>query len=230
MSLESILEFGITDPLEIKAVKLCVLWQKIMDHELPNYHKNRMGKGDPRKSLIFKYCYKLARETVGLLSDPEYQLYIFAQIFMLRQCSDGKVHALIEPGCLVGDKAWVRWEMWKKRYDKATRKVEAASDVSEITANQSSIAVEFRKTKQFLESVLGKDYTQEKLREAMKNKDFVKWVSFQKISRYYLYLSPVVNSVYKNLDDTFSFEMDDVKKSITPDLEADFKKLFGNEF
>jgi hypothetical protein len=228
MSLESIIQYEITDPIQQKAVKLAVLWEKVMDAELPGYHKNRMGKGDPRKSLIWKYCYKLARETLGLVPDEDYRLYIFAQIHMLKSCSDGTVHALIEPGCLVGYNAWKRWTIWKKRYDKAMAK-NATPDLQDIKANQSKIAVELRKTKKFLESQLGEGYTKEQFVSALKNKEIVKWVSFQKVSPYYLILSPLVKSVYKNLDDTFSFETALLQKSITPDLEADFKKLFPYE-
>jgi hypothetical protein len=230
MSLESIIQYEITDPLHIKAIKLCMLWEKIMDHELPGYHRYRMGKGDPRKCLLFKHCLKLARETVGLIADTDYRYYIFAQIFELKQCTDGTVHALVEPNCLHGEAAWNRWQRWKKKFDRASKKVEVASETASISENQNNVAVEFRKTKQFLENQLGENYSQDQLLAAMKNRDFVKWVSFQKISPYYLLLSPTVNSAYKNLDDTFSFEPDLLRKSITPSLEADFKKLFPNEF
>lgn len=230
MSLESIIQYEITDPQHIKAIKLCLLWEKIMDAELPNYHKNRLGKGDPRKCLLFKHCLKLVRDTVGLIPDDQFKLYIFAQIFMLKNCTDGTVHALIEPNILHGDNAWKRWEIWKKRYDKEMFKRTATVETSDVTANQSNIAVEFRKTKKFLEEQLGANYSKEKLITVLKNKELVKWVSFQKISPYYLILSPLVNSVYKNLDDTFSFDIDLYNKSLSPELKADFKKIFENEF
>jgi hypothetical protein len=56
-------------------------WRSFGKNKSPNYFpKQKTAKlplrSDPRKSTLFKYCWKLARETRGLLKVEEYQLYI----------------------------------------------------------------------------------------------------------------------------------------------------------
>ncbi len=72
--LEPVFEWNMTQ-LEAKAFKLALMWDKLSKQELPNYkHAKFKKKGDPRKSMLFKYCYKLAKETNGLMEDYEYRL------------------------------------------------------------------------------------------------------------------------------------------------------------
>ena len=113
--LERILKYDMS-PEEAKAYKLCLLWDSICQKEMPNYKFSKSkASGDPRKSLLFRYCYKLLKETKGLIGDKDYRLYITAQIHVLCSITDGEVHALISPQCLTGDKAWRRWKLWKER-------------------------------------------------------------------------------------------------------------------
>src|SRR5687767_4365124 len=58
-------------------------------------------KGDPRKSNLFRHCWKLRRETRGLLESHEYKNYIHANLVIIRI---NKGH--VEPNCICGDKAW----------------------------------------------------------------------------------------------------------------------------
>jgi hypothetical protein len=127
--LEAIIEYGMT-PLEARAYKVMLFWHYIVRKELPGYKIGKpFQKGDPRKSALFRYCFKLVTETNGLIRPSEYKLYVTAQIQMLKAQTDGMVHAMIGPECLVGKKAWIRWAIWKRKYDEviARNKVEVVT-------------------------------------------------------------------------------------------------------
>ena len=51
------------DDLEAAACRIAASWLEQSRKAFPDYRHSTMKKGDPRKSLIFKICYKLARET-----------------------------------------------------------------------------------------------------------------------------------------------------------------------
>ena len=105
------------DEMEANACRLAVMWLDQSRKTFPDYRHSKMRKGDPRKSLIFKICYKLARESNGIIEKNEYSLYIRAQLDVLKYVNEGNLTPLIDAGCLVGEKAWRRWRLWKKRYD-----------------------------------------------------------------------------------------------------------------
>lgn len=229
MSLELILEYNMP-PLHAKAYKLCLIWEKVLDSQLPGEFRNRLPKkGDPRDSNIFRHCLKLVRETLGLIPDEEYKLYILAQVHILKNLTDGQVHALIGPGCLVGDPAWARWRVWKRKYERAVLQRNHNNDalVATIAATPGQVLSELQKTKKFLDEQLGAGYDKQKLVSAIKNKDFIKWASFGKLSPYYLILSPVVQDQFEDLDETFSFDVETCKKSLTPEILKQFKIMFG---
>ena len=62
--LDAIVEHNMT-PIEAKAVKIGIIWMKLSKEVFPNYNHMRVKKGDPRKSALFRYCYKLIKETKG---------------------------------------------------------------------------------------------------------------------------------------------------------------------
>ncbi|RDJ35375.1 MAG: hypothetical protein DWQ19_11205 [Crenarchaeota archaeon] len=222
IDLEAILKYEMTE-IEAKAYKLCLLWQEIMDQELPDYHKNRLPKGDPRKSLIFKYCYKLARETQGLIPDSQYRLYILAQIQSLRLISDGTVHALIEPGCLVGDKAWRRWKIWKRKFD---RKYEVLNPSVDIQTTQESAINELKRTRNFYIANFSEDYGKKEVEKIIRNKDIIKWVAFSKVSPFYLALSPLIKNHFNDIENSFSVDIEFYQKQITSEIQDIFVEMF----
>jgi len=230
VGLEQILEYNMNE-LEAKAFKCCLLWEDITKTELPDYRTTRLPrKGDPRKSLLFKNCYKLVRDTRGLIPDDMYQYYIRAQVTMLKSLSDGTIHALIEPGCLSGPKAWIRWKIWKNKFERQARKNNAAGDTSKITVLDSKVMSELTRTKNFFNTNFGENYEKEKIVEIINNKEIIKWSSFSKVSPFYLLLSPLIQKSFSDVEDSFSVDVDFYKKSITPDVEAVFKTMFSNEF
>ena len=205
--------------LEAKAYKICLMWQDLCKREFPNERHVKISKNkDPRKTTIFKYCYKLARETKGLLSsDKEYYLYITAQLQIMKLMKEGEIHALIEPQILVGDKAWKRWKIWKSKYDKKLKSIQTAEDLG-IKTNKNQIKIELKKTQEFLN----------KNKDNSDDIDFIRWSSNGQISPYYLALSPIAQRIMKRSDFKFDYEL--YKPSITPEIEEFFRKEFENEF
>ena len=88
LSLESISKYKM-DEMESKAYKLAIKWVQLSKKIFPNYNHTVIKKGDPRKSLIFKFCYKLARETNGLINEEDYDLYIRSQLDIIKHMSNG---------------------------------------------------------------------------------------------------------------------------------------------
>ena len=229
--LELILKYQMTD-MEAKAFKLALIWDKQVKIELPNHNMvaSLRRKGDPRKSTLFKYTYKLASETAGLLPDNEYHLYIKSQLQILKAISDGTVHARISPDCLVGDKAWKRWRMWKSKYDKIA--IAKKPEVANVSASETKIKAEISNTKSFLFSQFGHQPTQEDINRSVKDKLMIKWVTVNRVCAYYACLSPFLKNAFggKTIEEVFLFDLSIYRSSINSVIEEYFKQVFDYEF
>jgi len=227
--LEVILEYEMT-PDEAKAYKLCVLWDTLVRKEFPNEWATKLRKkGDPRKSTLFKYCYKLARETKGLIPDKEYKLYILDQLHVLRLQNDGKVHALIDPFILVGDKAWKRWKLWRKYYMQQLEKPRTEEEL-EIQEKKSRVLINLDRTKKFLEK---EGVTSlEQIKAKLDDLSLIRWVSLGKVSPHYAILSPWISAALdgKTLEEVFLFDLTVYHQSIDKDVEKWFSENFAEEF
>lgn len=227
--MEVILRFGMTD-LEAKAYKISLLWEKIVKKEFPDYQNVKLRKkGDPRKSVLFKYCYKLARETQGILEDKEYKFYILAQLRILRSIKNGDVHALIGPQCLVGDKAWVRWKIWKKEYLKKANCALTDTEVGVLTP-ESVIKSDLLATKKFFIEIYNGVPNFDNIQRNIYDRMMIKWVTLGKVSPYYILLSPFVHKICDNIEEIFKFDPKIYKTSITPNVKTYFEQEFGYEF
>ena len=187
-NLDPIFEFNM-DAEETLAYKIGLMWMAISYKMFPDY-KRASGfpkKGDPRKSSLFKYCYKLMRETKGLIYVKDYKLYIAAQLHILKSIEIGNTHPLIGPWCLVGEKAWVRWKVWKRKYDNIG-KSKTLEEVGLDKSNFEEVKKELDKTKKFMDkfNILTENDFQLKAKEIERN------ISLGTISGFYAALSPWV--------------------------------------
>jgi hypothetical protein len=215
------------DDLEAKACNLSAMWLEQSRRTFPDYRHSTMRKGDPRKSLIFKIAYKLARETQGILENNEYPLYIRAQLEVLKYINSGKDHPLIDPNCLVGEKAWKRWKLWKKRYDSVKNKP-AESVANGIGFQKAIDGIE--KTKEFLTKTFGSELTVEKYRECYINNNIFRWINLAKISPYYIAISPFMKSIFTEDDyKKINFDIKVYLPCINKDVEQKFRQLFPLE-
>jgi hypothetical protein len=204
---------------EAKAYKLCLLYEELCLKEFPNERHIKLSKKtDPRKTTIFKYCYKLLRETKGIFNEKDYYLYILAQFQVLKLVKEGDIHALIEPQILVGDKAWKRWKIWKKIYEKKMNSLNTAEELGIVTS-ESKIKIHLKNSHKFLKknNCLNLDEIKNK------SSDVDRWIRNGQISPYYVILSPLFSKIKMDLDKSL------YSPSITPDIEDFFKKEFKDE-
>ena len=217
-NLDPIFEFNMNSE-EIMAYKLGLLWMAISHKLFPDY-KHASGfpkKGDPRKSSLFKYCYKLMRETKGLIDVKDYKLYIAAQLHMLKAIEIGNTHPLIGPWCLVGEKAWVRWKMWKRKYDNIG-KSKTLEEVGLEKARFEEVKRELDKTKKFIDNKFG-PLTEETFQ--LKAKEIERNISLGTISGFYAALSPWVTKHCK---------LGDYDLAYFKNVDAQSQEYFNNLF
>lgn len=215
------------DELEARACHIASLWLEQSRKAFPDYRHSRMKKGDPRKSLIFKISYKLARETNGVLDPKEYQLYVRAQLDVLKYINSGKDHPLIDANCLVGERAWNRWKMWKKRYESIKKKPQETT-ASGIGYQKAIDGIE--KTKEFLTKTFNSDLSFEKYHESYINNNIFRWITLGKISPYYLTLSPFISKLFNEQDyKKINFDINVYKSCINENVKQFFAKTFPFE-
>lgn len=216
------------EEIDIKAYRICVYWEEILDHECPNYRTSRLPKGDPTKCFLFKCARKLVKETQGLLPEEMYKYYVYAQIASLKAFTDGKVHALIEPPCLFGNTAWLRWKIWKSKFDKMKNKLENenSNEVKRIVQNNMSVSIELNKTLDFLKTKI--KITPEEIKKALSDNSLQKWVLFNKVSPYFVMLSNIVSKDVPDLYGYFGFDPEIYKKSIDENVKNQFAQTFGS--
>ena len=221
LSLEPILEYHMP-ALHAKAYKVGLIWLVLSRKHFPNYKHTRgyPVKGDPRNSSLFKHCLRLVKDTLGLIDDREYKLYIQAQINVLKAINMGGRHPAIEPSALIGDKAWVRWKLWKKKYDKVAKQGHTKEEVGLDIIPFQSVCKELDSTKKFLIGQFEKLPEEETIITAAKNIE--RWIALGKVSGFYALLCPWIKKHCKLTTDLTLYE-----KSVTPQVRDYFQKLFS---
>lgn len=186
-NLDPILEYQMNED-EAVAYKIGLLWMAISSQVIPNYKyiSSFPKKGDPRKSSLFRYCHTFMNRTKGLIDPKDYKLYIAAQLQMLKAIEIGNLHPNIGPWCLIGDKAWTRWKIWKRKYDNVG-KSKSLKEAGLETASFEEVKKELDKTKKFIISKFG-NFTEESFKSH--SKDIERYISLGMICGFYAALSP----------------------------------------
>lgn len=222
--LEPIIKYKM-DPVEAKAYKIALIWQDECRREISGEPYAKLNnKSDPRKSLLFKYCFKMAKETSGILSDQNIQLYIRSQIQVLKSITDGRVHAMIEPHCLVGDKAWRRWKLWKSRHDRKMARPLSSSEV-DVKPTEGKMKAEIASTMDFM-SRNGCTDEEEFTRRIG---EVQKWINSGEVSCFWVVLSPWITRAFEH-PSKLDFDYFYYRSAITPKVEEFFRECFGHEF
>lgn len=216
------------DEMETHACHIAAMWLEQSRKKFPDYRHATMKKGDPRKSLIFKIAYKLVRETNGILTKEDYPLYIRAQLDILKAINRDNAHPLIDPNCLVGEKAWKRWKLWKKKYDQVRNKPKDNVEVTGVGIQKALDGIE--KTKEFMVKTFGSDITFDKYKESYINNNIFRWINMGKISPYYLAVSPFVKKLFTEDDyKKINFDLNVYLPCIDSSVLARFGSLFAFE-
>jgi hypothetical protein len=214
---------------EAKAYRVAYIWhtqvQKIFP-ELTSYSKLPKS-GDPRKSYLFKFCWKLVRLTRGLLKDDEYRLYIIANLQIL------KVHnAHVDINSLCGDKAWYRWLVWKRHFEIKSQQMAGDRLLEEPKQLDKRFFKEVGLTKKFLFEKCDGEPTLEKLKSFFTSPKMKIWVGGSKITPYYLILSPWVASICEKSKLMELFQIDPViyEQKLDEVGISHFRKEFAHEY
>lgn len=211
--LDPIIKYSMDDT-EAKAFKIALIWQDECHENLKGEKFERVAKGrDPRKSNLFKYCYKMAKETAGIVPDKDSRLYVRAQIQILKSIRDGRSHALISPHCLVGENAWRRWKVWKRIHEKVMGRSLTCEELG-IRIKETRIIAQLQETYDFLKD---REFSPE---------DLERWTLNGEISPFYAVLSPTFARMVKG--DTVDKIL--YRASVTPEVERFFRERFHHEF
>lgn len=224
--LERILKYNLNEE-ETNAYKLSLLWEKLVKKYLPdeqyrmNSSRQDYSLGDPRKTYLFKLCWKLQRETRGLLKPEDYKYYLFAQIDILKKINNDNRHAFIDKGVIVGPKAWNRWKIWQHQFNKRVMYNREAPPVNELQTIR-----DLELVKQFLLNNFGReaaeqDYSIETLRA---------WIDAGNITPVYAMLSPYVQRITNNTFSQLGFDPKLYEARLTGVVHDYFQKEFSHEF
>lgn len=181
-------------------------------------------RSDPRKSNLFRHCWKLRRETRGLLEADEYRPYILANLVILKA---NQAH--IEPNAICGNKAWIRWKIWKRWHDRKLAELASLPPPPSISETDPKIIREIDRTKKFLFERCEGQPTKQKIQQFVEQGIFKIWVITGKVSQFYVSLSPFILSK-DNLMKECSIDPNLISEMITEQVRRYFATEFKHEF
>jgi len=233
MRYDAIFEWNMTAP-ETEAFKLAVLYEQEFsklfggteDIDGQGFRRNTIPKrGDPRKSDLFRQCWKLRRETRGLLTGEQYVNYVKANLAILKI---NKSH--ISPNAICGDKAWIRWKVWERWYTQKMSDKSCVPPIPSVSTTDPKIIREIDRTKKFLFEKCDGEPSSEKIRGFMENGFFKLWIVSGKASIYYVMMSPYAQPFIVDLAKSCSFDPLVFREKITSEVRDYFHYEFSYEF
>ena len=183
---------------EALTLRLADIYIELSHKYFPEYKHAALPKsGDPRKGLLFKYCWKLLHETKDKIKVTDYPNFIQSQLSILKNYEN----AYINPNCLIGDKAWSRWCVWSKYFNEMKK-------TSEAVVNQEDFTKEIKKaldeTHYVLTVRLG-ELTKNKVLSEMET--ILRWVRMAVVSPIFIAMSPTAESYIEEHKPALGFEL-----------------------
>lgn len=170
---------------EGRAYYYSLLYLRLAREAFPGWRHGNVRRGDPRKSELFRYCWKMLEETNAKGLDPtDREAFIRAQLAIFKANEDPENPPLVSPNCLVGPKAWARWCVWKGELNKQKQ----AEKLVEIKPDYDLTFRALRVTRDFLRS--REIDTAEKVWQALESGDMSRWMHVGQVSACYLLMSP----------------------------------------
>lgn len=224
--LDAVFEWKMTSQ-EAEAFKTCLIWEDATKKLFPKLKLAQVPmKGDPRKCDLFRHCWKLRRETRGLLKEEEYSLYITGNLQILRHHN-----ARIEPNAICGDKAWIRWKVWKRMFDKKQSEVKGEEPPVAFSINP-KIVKSLDCTKRFIYEKMDGQPTLDKIKESIVKNKMKIWAGSGKVCFYYIVLSPWVakSCDIKELEKKYVFDASLYVNNVDSSVKKFFEKEFEYEY
>jgi len=181
--LENILRYEM-NPTEAKAYKISCVYIDMLKKLYPLEKRYSYGTGDPRKRFLFKCCYKLLHDVQHNLDDADYHLYVRSQIDIIRSNS---TNPNFTPNCLVGEKAWKRWLVWKRLFEKKGLQAPVSNSNFENDFIFKTLLADKKKLSEYL-----KGLSREKVEKAVINRSLLRWIATKQISPFYALLCPIL--------------------------------------
>lgn len=222
---DAIFEWKMTEQ-EGETYKLAITWEEQTKKVCPECKLAKLPKrSDPRKSNLFRQCWKLLRETRGLLKPNEYKMYIIANIQII-VANNGR----LEPNALCGEKAWIRWKVWKRLYDRKVLVKQGEAAPPKLVIDPKVIK-DLDCTKKFLFEKCDGEPTLSKIKTFFDKGKMSIWAG-GKISYFYLVLSPWVASFMnpQELGKNLGFDPKVYEQKVSDDVRKLFQIEYDYEF
>jgi len=227
--LDAIFEWNMS-PAEAETYRIALIWEQEVEKIAPPYTKNSEWyrknhlpkKGDPRKCLLFKHCWKFRRLTIGLLKEEEIRLYIVANLTVLKANN-----AYMEANVLCGDQAWIRWKIWKRHFD---RKMAEETSSPPPPVAEDRVTRELLRTKRFIYEKCEGTVNQTTINSLFNRGSIKLWVQQGKISIYYIMLSPFMKEHIQSLSKDCCFDPELFLEKIDKQIKNYFQYEFNEEF
>lgn len=211
---------------ETQVFKLALMWEEQTKKACPDCKLATLPKhGDPRKCNLYRQCWKFNRETRGLLKQDEHNLYIKANIQII-VANNGR----LEPNALCGEKAWIRWKVWKRLFDR--KKLEQKGEiVPDKLVVDPKVMTELDCTKRFLFEKCDSEPTFDKIKKFLDNGKMSMWAG-GKVSYYYLILSPWIEKMVElqEIAKKYGFDPKVYQQKTSDDVKKYFQQEYAFEF
>lgn len=219
--------YKIIDEQEKRALRLYYYWIINRKKIFPDIFHSKFDKSkDPRNFTIFKYCYKVQRETRNKLEEKDYENYIRAQLIILKSLSKKYNTPInVDINCIAGEKAWKRWKLY--RFKLIQSKNDSVNNFISYP-NINNLEFEFNRTNEFLVQNLGK-INKENIEKNKQNIIF--WFFQRKINPYFLVFNVYINEVFVGEDFMKLFKIDVIlyKQRTNDKIKELYRKVFKQE-
>ncbi len=169
----------------------------------------------------------MRRETRGLLEPHEYKLFIIGNLTLLMLKK-----AQIQPNVICGDNAWIRYKIYKRKYDAKMAELACQIPPPSISDICPKIICQIDTTKKFLFEKCEGMPTFEKIKAFIDNGFFKFWVVSGKVSQYYVTLSPFVakSTDVDQFAENCSFSSVFIRERTTSEIVNYFKHEYQHEY
>lgn len=172
---------SISNKDEIKALMIYYFWNYYFLKLFPNIIERKINNdSDPRSSYLYKYCYKLQKETNGILDEKDYKDYVYCQLKFLKNYREkSNKTIMVTPSILNVDKGWRKWKYFKYLMSKKNQSIDKKTQY----VNNDNLKIFLLDDKKFLENKIGK-VTSDNIVKNINNIIF--WNKIGGVSNYFL--------------------------------------------
>jgi hypothetical protein len=129
-----------------------------------------------------------------------------------------------------GDKAWIRWKVYERWYKNKLADRNATAPPPSISSTNPKVIREIDQTKKFLFEKCEGEVTKEKIQKFVDDGFFKFWVMTEKVSKFYVVLSPFMEDCKGDLAKSCEFDLVLVKQRITDEVKEYFRYEYGHEY